>query len=101
MEKNKRVYISGAITGLPIEEVKNNFKKASEYIVKLGFEPVNPFDIYLGKSATWKEYMLVDIPMLLTCDEIYMLSNWKQSKGATIEFLLAEGAGMKINYEEN
>ena len=32
----KTIYISGKISGLPMDEVRANFRKASEYILSLG-----------------------------------------------------------------
>ena len=100
--KKKRVYISGAVSDLPISEVKSNFDRAKRFISELAgglFEPISPFDIYLGSSASWLEYMLVCLPMLAVCDCIYMQKNWKTSKGARIEYALAVGAGLEVMFE--
>lgn len=46
------------------------------------------------------EHMGKDIEMLLECDGILMLDNWKQSKGADIERAIAKKLDMVILYEE-
>jgi hypothetical protein len=40
------------------------------------------------------------IAALVTCDEIFMLKNWETSKGAKIEFYIADEMGMKIIFEK-
>jgi hypothetical protein len=41
-----------------------------------------------------------DIPLLCTCDAIYMLQGWGASKGATLEYVIATRLGMETMYEE-
>ena len=52
-------YISGKITGLPIEEAEKKFFKAQQDIRErfpgAGF--VNPMGIYLGENGSWEKYM--------------------------------------------
>lgn len=95
----KRIYIAGRITGLSSNEAQLNFERGCSKIYEMNAIPLNPYNIYLGNKGTWKDYMSICIPMLFACDEIYMLNNWKESKGACIEHALAEGAGMNIIYE--
>ena len=54
---------------------------------------------YIGKPGQeWKDYMKRDLAVLLTCNEIHMLPDWEDSKGATIEHDLAQKLGIKIVY---
>jgi len=80
-----KVYISGQISNLPIEEAKENFRKAEDILRKKGFEPVNPFNSGLPVTATWHEHMRADIKMMLECDAICLLPNWERSQGARLE----------------
>jgi hypothetical protein len=43
--------------------------------------------------------MKEDISALLTCDAIYLLKNWGDSRGARIERAIALELGIKIIYE--
>ena len=95
----KIVYISGKISGLPVEEVKVKFKKASDHIISIGCLPSNPLNNGLTHSHSWEQHMRRDIEMLMSCDAIYMLSDWNDSKGATIEHHLAHDLGMDIIYQ--
>lgn len=51
----------------------------------------------LGKG-TWEEYMKNDISILIRCDEIHLLPDWKESKGAIIERNLAISLNIPIIY---
>jgi len=43
--------------------------------------------------------MKEDVKALCECDEIFMLSNWIDSKGAIIEHTIAMYLGLKVCYE--
>lgn len=83
----KRVYIAGRITGVPL--FKLSFSIAAFTLVFRGYEPVNPASIDFGpdetEKATWEDYMRVCLPMLATCDYIYLLPGWEDSRGAVLE----------------
>jgi len=91
-----KVYISGKITGLPIDEARFNFQEAERSLNKLGYEPVNPFNNGLTVDHTWLEHMKADLKLLLDCDMICLLSNWKDSRGAKMELDLAKKLGYKV-----
>ena len=91
-----KIYLSGPITGLPLEETKAKFAQAAKQVEAFGHEPVNPFDNGLDNSNTWEEHMAVDIAMLLKCEGIYLLKGWKGSKGARIERNIADENGLEI-----
>lgn len=95
----KRIYIAGGISNIPIDEVARNFERAEAEVRRMGCEPVSPFKVYLGKKASWLDYMIICVPMLAVCEGIYLQSNWKQSKGARIEHDLAVGAEKEIYFE--
>lgn len=92
-----RVYISGAITG--DSNYKAKFEKAKQDLKKSGYIPVNPAEFDLPEGATWEDYMKQDLALLLKCDGIYMLKDWKQSRGAMIEHDLAQTLKMQVQYE--
>lgn len=94
--KAMKVYISGPVTGLPLEEAERAFNEAETTILKKGHEPVNPLKNGLPGSATWHEHMRVDIKMLLDCQAIFMLEGWEQSDGARLEWMIAFRLGFKF-----
>ena len=81
----KKVYISLPISGLKIEEVKQNAEKAAEYLRKAGYEPVSPFDVSPNEDVSYAHHMGKDIEALLECDAVLFLRGWKYSKGCQLE----------------
>ncbi len=96
-----QVYISGRITGLTDEEVSKNFNKAEAFLNETEhYYPVNPLKLeHRWHDQSWSSFMKVDIQALCKCNAIYMLNNYKESKGALIELQLARDLGMKIIFE--
>lgn len=92
----KKIYISGKITGVPIEQAREKFAEAERILMCSGMDPVNPMKNGLPETASWKEHMVEDIEMLLDCQAILMLSCWRTSKSAKIEKAIAEQMGMEI-----
>lgn len=95
----KKIYISGPISGLPLETVYNNFTNAEVQLLEQGYEVVNPLNNGLPSNATWEEHMRADLKLLLDCDAIYMLEGWEKSRGARIEYALAIDLKMDIQYQ--
>lgn len=94
------VYLSGKITGK--ENYKFDFQLAREKLEKQGHTVINPTDIKLPSNCdSWKDYMMVCINLLEKADAILMLKDYKESRGATIELLLAEGMNKIVMYECN
>ena len=76
MAKKKKIYVSGKITGLPMEHVKKKFGITCVYLREIGFEPINPLEISpFAENKIWEDYMIDDIKELFKCDAIYMLDN--------------------------
>lgn len=99
-----KVYFSGKINGLELREAKNNFALAIaefEFLFRGSVSrSINPFNIkpLLGIEKYWC-YMIADIFQLLKCDTIYMLNNWKDSRGAKIELAIAILTRKKILFQ--
>lgn len=83
-----KVYISGKITG--DDNYIDKFADAACELNNMGFDDniINPatVNLMLPISTTWEEYMNMSITMLDMCDTIYMLKDWKESKGACLEY---------------
>jgi len=95
-----RIYISGKISNIE-EEAKELFAKAEKELQEKGFETVNPMALNHQHDKSWHSYMKVDIKALCDCDEIFMLLNWVDSKGAIIEHTIAMYLGIKVRYESD
>ncbi len=92
-----KIYLSGKITG------DDNYRpKFDEYENKLkhfGHEVFNP--AAFPNMFTWEEFMEIDLKILSLCDAIFLLEDWKESRGARIEKEEAERLGLKILYASN
>lgn len=98
MEKFK-IYISGKITNNPVYKLQ--FAEAERVLKFAGLQPVNPAREILPEGSTWADYMRHDIRLLCDCGAIYMLTNWRQSRGARLEWRLAQKLGLKIIYQRD
>ncbi|KAA6350926.1 Chromosomal replication initiator protein DnaA [termite gut metagenome] len=94
-----RIYISGKITGLPWQEVKDKFQAAQDLLEELGFEATNPLNNGLSFNDDWKKHIVCDIGNLLSCEAVYLLDNWMDSTGAGIEYDIALRMKMDIWFE--
>jgi len=96
-----RVYLSGPISGHE-ETADERFDEAAAIARAMNHEPVNPMRLPAPKNGgmTRHCYMKRDLCALLDCDAIYMLSNWRSSKGARIEFAVAALLGLVIMFHD-
>lgn len=100
MEKKRKCYNSGKISGLPYLTAYNNFLAADKEIKDRGYEPVNPMEKrWVRPSAPWLVHMIVDVWKLLWCDAVYFQKNWEDSRGAQVEFQVALMLEKEIIYQ--
>lgn len=119
---SKKIYISGKMGEKVLSnETKRKFEKAQNRLVKKGWAVINPASDVFQKDAIkhvrieekkgWEEIsekpfnwyawtLLWDMHCLCVCDAIYMLSDWKESPGATTEYYFAKASGLEIIFEE-
>jgi len=88
----KNIYICGKVTGDP--NYKEKFFNETERLYSLGYEPVSPSVI--PSTYDWAKAMRTAIIMMLLCDGVSLLPNWKKSKGAKIEAKLARELGLDV-----
>jgi nucleoside 2-deoxyribosyltransferase len=95
---SKKVYISGAITG--VDDCSTHFADAEDLLIKKGYKVVNPYMMdFVMPNADYEDYMKVDLLLLDMCDAIYMLKGWENSRGANREYGYALAKGMEIMFE--
>lgn len=76
----------------------DNFAQGCDEVRAMGYDPINPCD-HMPEGWTYVQYLTYDLHLLLNCSAVYALSNWKESKGATIEVNLALALGKKVIYQ--
>jgi nucleoside 2-deoxyribosyltransferase len=86
-----RVYIAGPMTGLPDFNYPAFHAEAAR-LRELGYRVSNPAENQA--QVNWQYYMRAAIRMMLLCDAVALLPNWKQSRGALIEHGIAIALGI-------
>ena len=94
-----KIYISGKVTGFPIDAVSERFSMAESFLLDAGFDVVNPLKNGLAVSEPWERHIIKDIELLMGCEAIYMLDCWRSSRGARIEYNVALESGKYILFE--
>jgi hypothetical protein len=94
---NRTAYIAGKITGLPIGDVKDKFNVMATELSGMGYEVIKPEAIN-NESQTWDAAVRNDIKKMLECDEVHLLPDWQESRGAQLERDIALRLGMQVVY---
>lgn len=95
-----KIYISGKISGLPLEVSRLNFSVCERNLQRIGLDVINPMSKKYWKNRIfklpWIVHMFCDILLLFQCQGIFFQSNWKESRGARIERKFAKMFGLVI-----
>jgi nucleoside 2-deoxyribosyltransferase len=104
----KSVYIAGPYTGTKEEEHKNMMKAAAAaaFYVKQGFAVFCPHTMTCpidrnyntGGEIKYEDWLAIDLYWLAKCDIVAFLPGWENSKGASIEHMVARALGKEIEY---
>jgi hypothetical protein len=98
--KNKPlIYIAGKYTDITPEAVRANVNKAVEaarILEQHGWVIFVPHIHYLPLDLHYNDIMEQCKEMIQRCDAIFMLDNWKSSKGANIELIEARSIGLPV-----
>lgn len=97
----KKIYIAGKVTGLDIDEVTKKFNYKEYELTAKGYEVVNPMRLNHDHNKEWESYMKVCLAELIKCDAIYLMPDWKESKGAKLEKRIAYELKLDIIYDLN
>lgn len=88
------------MTGLP-DHGKEKFNSAASNLKSLGYDVANPAETDNGSTnKPWIFYMRKDIAMMMECDMVCALHDWRQSRGALIEVKLAHSLGIPVVDEQ-
>lgn len=97
----KKLYLAGKVTGLPEAEVEQKFNEAQLVYEKLGFEVFNPHKLVKDAgfdNCSWEEIMKFCLIMMLGCDGVVLLHDWRESHGALLERDIALQLRMPLYY---
>lgn len=87
------VYIAGKMTGLP-DLGREKFNAVEKMLTEMGHVVLNP--ARLPDSMPSERYMPICLAMVAQADALYVLDNWKDSKGASLEAAYAAYQGKQI-----
>lgn len=91
-----RIYIAGPMTGIKDYNYPA-FNAEAEQLRGYGHTVINPAEIN-NADIPWHECIRKDIALLVTCNALQLLPGWHESKGAKLEFNIAEHLGMLIYF---
>ncbi|MRJ11382.1 DUF4406 domain-containing protein [Ornithobacterium rhinotracheale] len=96
-----KIYIAGKVTGEEPSVAKRKFKDAENKIKSIFSSAivVNPIELVNDINMDWNNAMRICLNELSTCDMIYLLPCWKNSKGAEIERDFALNNKLIIYYQ--
>ena len=103
----KVIYVAGKYSADSEWGMWQNIQHASEVARRLwleGWAVICPHrnTMFFGSNSDsdWDLWLNGDLEMVSRCDAIYMLDNWKESKGARVELEQAEKFRLEVYYEE-
>ena len=95
---HQRIYVAGPMSGLADMNYPA-FHEATARLRAKGWHVENPAenpDPHVDASCHWTAYMRMGVSQLMTCHAIYLLPGWQQSKGASLEYLIAQRLGLQV-----
>ncbi len=92
-----RIYIAGPMTGLKYLNFPAFFGVATAMRGQ-GYEVINPAELNRDE-LDWHQCLRRDIAALVTCNAIYLLRGWENSRGATLEHHIAERLGLEVIFQ--
>ena len=106
--KRDKIYISGPVSSIGLDEARRRFGKAEADLQKQGYRTCNPmkmrFPVWLALHCGQFGYVACLLLQLLwmwwTCSCIYLLTDWHTSDGARLERSFARCLGLTALYEQ-
>ena len=84
------------MSGVPRDQYMELFKRAEQSLRDQGYRNIlNPINVWscrwpwLYRIVGYRLTLLYDLWLLMRCDQIYKLPEWRDSKGANIESCVA------------
>ena len=106
--KRDKIYISGPVSSIGLDEARRRFGKAEADLRKQGYRTCSPikmrFPVWLALHCGQFGYIACLLLQLLwmwwTCSCIYLLTDWHTSDGARLERSFARCLGLTALYEQ-
>lgn len=98
-----RVYIIGRVgngnvdlTDEQYQQAYDKFQRIEKKLLNAGFEVRNPMKYVPRDVASWHEAMNICIPILCQCNSVYLIEDFKRSKGGMLEYNLANDLNKRL-----
>jgi len=98
MQRKKKIYIAGKVTGCKYTELTFKFGEAEQLWKSKGYEPIVPINL-IDQDTPWNDAMKVCFEQIANCDAVYMLNDWQDSTGAKLEHTKALELGIEVIYQ--
>lgn len=98
--KRTKIYLAGPITGHDLEKRRKEFtlvKEVLEAVARhqdIDVQVISPMDLCHDHDKKWESYMRECIKVLVGCDALVLLPDWRDSRGANLEYEIAMRLGM-------
>lgn len=93
--KTQTIYISGKITGAPNLNI-HKFSAAEEFLKQFAYVVLNPHTLRHWHDKKWWSYMRVCLREMCSATQVVVLDDWKYSRGAKIEVLVARWLNIPV-----
>lgn len=100
MRNKPRIYLSGRMSGLSVEDYTRRFGEAEERL-KGEYKVMNPARWgWFLKYLPYRFALAFDLFMMCFCDRVCLLDGWTLSDGATAENQFARSIGLIVEFEK-
>ncbi|MDA6068663.1 DUF4406 domain-containing protein [Flavobacterium sp. AC] len=96
---NQTIYIAGKVTGELPEPTAEKFKNMQIELEEKGFDVVNPIEVVDNSNENWYTAIGICLDALESCDAIFMLPCYLDSKGSKIHLKKAKEMGIQVYYK--
>lgn len=99
---NQRIYVAGPMSGLKQMNYPA-FHEAAARLRAKGWHVENPAENpapHVEAECHWTAYMRMGLSQVATCHAIYLLPGWQKSKGASLEYMVAQQLGLRILFHD-
>lgn len=91
-----KIFLSGKISG--DKGYREKFHKKEKELLGMGYFVMNP--AILPDGFRYEDYIRICFSMINACDGIYLLKDYKESRGSRGEKIYAENNNLQIIYEK-
>ena len=95
--KQKTIYISGPITGIPGAFSAAQFARAERDLRDIGYRKIiNPRFMFAGTGLSYDVIMKHCLDLVCSADVVLLLPGWRNSRGSRMELGAAYARGLPI-----